>query len=437
MKRFSLHPSKIAITLTVLLISACATTQPIGEMTNADQALKAIRHATEQGAETIAPSWLAAAQQRLKFGSEAQAQQKPAQASRLFAEAEVAAILAMVIAQQQQSEQSAIAAEKRVEALRSQLLTGGLRRAAETDVDDELALNPGLDGSLDLSNIPAADTRPMAEPTINGQADYEATITRFVRLESDPAIRQFAAAELYNARLALDRAELAQRQESSHQDHYTWLLAQRLRIAETVATGRQADERREAAKLEARELEIEARAVAADDARRAAEARLQQAELAAARSEARAQTANQQLARAQHLEQMVSALRATQTPRGLTLTLGESVFELGEATLSISSTETLDQLAAFLNEYPRRQVVIEGFTDSIGTRANNQSLSERRAQAVREGLINRGVDGSRISARGYGEAWPVATNSEEVGRRQNRRVEIIISDENGLISPRS
>ena len=87
-------------------------------------------------------------------------------------------------------------------------------------------------------------------------------------------------------------------------------------------------------------------------------------------------------------------------------------------------------------DYPDRRVRIEGFTDSTGSDSYNQQLSESRAFAVRNALEQAGIDSSRIEVRGYGETNPVATNDTSEGRQLNRRVEVLISDEQGAIASR-
>ena len=90
----------------------------------------------------------------------------------------------------------------------------------------------------------------------------------------------------------------------------------------------------------------------------------------------------------------------------------------------------------FLKQFPDRKMLIEGYTDSVGTDSYNQDLSERRAMAVRDALVQRGVDTSRINARGYGKAHSVADNASPEGRAMNRRVEIVIADEKGNLRGR-
>ena len=87
----------------------------------------------------------------------------------------------------------------------------------------------------------------------------------------------------------------------------------------------------------------------------------------------------------------------------------------------------LKKVFQVLGEYPENSVVIEGHTDSEGADTYNQTLSENRANSVKEWLVNAGIDSSRLQIIGYGEGKPVATNETDEGRSKNRRVEIIIS----------
>jgi OOP family OmpA-OmpF porin len=98
-------------------------------------------------------------------------------------------------------------------------------------------------------------------------------------------------------------------------------------------------------------------------------------------------------------------------------------FETGKATLKTSSYETLDQIVDILNRYPAYELQINGHTDSVGDSENNQALSEKRAKACYDYILNKGIVYSRIAYRGYGESQPRASNKSSKGRRLNRRVE--------------
>src|SRR5690606_10358738 len=99
-------------------------------------------------------------------------------------------------------------------------------------------------------------------------------------------------------------------------------------------------------------------------------------------------------------------------------------FDFDKSVVKQGSYGDIQNLADFMNQYPQTTTVVEGHTDSVGTDAYNQKLSERRANAVREVLVNQyGVSSDRVSAVGYGESRPVADNATEAGRAINRRVE--------------
>jgi outer membrane protein OmpA-like peptidoglycan-associated protein len=105
----------------------------------------------------------------------------------------------------------------------------------------------------------------------------------------------------------------------------------------------------------------------------------------------------------------------------------DQLFESGGAILQPGARRALDSLAGFLRRHPEREIAIEGFTDSEGSSETNRKLSEARAAAMKRALVARGVEPARIDARGYGPAFPVASNDTPAGRQLNRRVEIIIN----------
>jgi outer membrane protein OmpA-like peptidoglycan-associated protein len=129
-------------------------------------------------------------------------------------------------------------------------------------------------------------------------------------------------------------------------------------------------------------------------------------------------------------EQMVN-LATSETERGLVMTLGDVLFEPGEAGLNRSANRTLLKLGHFLQLNPKRRLRIEGYTDSLGKAAENLELSRQRAQAVADMLEDIGIDPQRLQVVGHGEAYPLTDNASNKGRAQNRRVEIVISDPDG------
>ena len=112
--------------------------------------------------------------------------------------------------------------------------------------------------------------------------------------------------------------------------------------------------------------------------------------------------------------------------RGTVITLsGGVLFESGKAEILPGAQDQLSRVAAYLKNSPR-PVVIEGYTDSRGSSSANQSLSERRAQAVSAFLTSQGVPADRVRAVGKGESSPIASNASASGRAQNRRVQIVL-----------
>lgn len=102
------------------------------------------------------------------------------------------------------------------------------------------------------------------------------------------------------------------------------------------------------------------------------------------------------------------------------------LFDIDSAVLSNASRSAIDEAAAVFIEYPKTAIIAQGHTDSTGSDAHNQQLSERRADSVRSYLVAQGVDSSRITSEGYGEAYPVATNDTAEGRTLNRRVDLLL-----------
>jgi outer membrane protein OmpA-like peptidoglycan-associated protein len=107
------------------------------------------------------------------------------------------------------------------------------------------------------------------------------------------------------------------------------------------------------------------------------------------------------------------------------------LFDVDSAALDSSGRDTLEDVAGVIKQYDKTAVVVQGHTDSTGSEEHNQVLSERRADSVSNYLGNRGVDDQRLSAVGLGEGYPVASNDTESGRRQNRRVDILLKAKAG------
>lgn len=262
--------------------------------------------------------------------------------------------------------------------------------------------------------------------------------TSVQRTSADPSVAQYAQIELKEASDTLARADhvWAYEKDESEANHLAYLAQQRAEIASNTAKARQLDAQIQQAGNETDRLRLQARTREAEEATQRAQQAQQQAmsaEQRAAQQQAAARSAQERVG---DLEAQLREMEAQQTERGLLVTLGDVLFAFDKADLSAQAGPRLDKLARFLMQFPDRKLLIEGYTDSVGKDAYNLSLSERRAQAVRNALLQRGVDGARISARGYGKAHPVADNGAADGRAMNRRVEIVIADEKGNLRGR-
>ncbi|MGK7371101.1 MAG: OmpA family protein [Candidatus Halalkalibacterium sp. M3_1C_030] len=255
--------------------------------------------------------------------------------------------------------------------------------------------------------------------------------TDFQQAENDSMIVTKAPVALKEAEEALEMSEDLWQDKADKElvTHHAYIAKQKVAIARETAELNAAQDEVERAETERQRVLIEARKAEAETAERRAEEALSQA-----REERKeAERARQ---RAEQLAERVNELEARQTERGLVLTLGDVLFDFNKATLKPGGERAVSELTKFLKEYPKRTVMIEGFTDSIGSESYNKELSRRRADAVRMELNANGISSGRIQIRGYGESFPVASNDNEAGRQRNRRVEVIISDKDGNIDER-
>ncbi len=236
---------------------------------------------------------------------------------------------------------------------------------------------------------------------------------KLTQLQSDPNLGSRAPLAIKEADAAVSLAE--QPQADKDLGAYRVYLADRkVATARALAETRFAEDQRTALSAKRESARLEARTNEADAAKdQAATARM-----AAASSQQEAA----------EMQRQIDALQAKVTDRGIVLTLGDVLFESGRADLKAGAAGNLSKLVAFLTKYPERVVTIEGYTDSIGGDDYNQALSQRRADSVRSYLVRAGVESGRLTAAGMGKNDPVAGNDSAIGRQQNRRVAVIISN---------
>jgi outer membrane protein OmpA-like peptidoglycan-associated protein len=260
------------------------------------------------------------------------------------------------------------------------------------------------------------------------------------RLEQDPLANEVADNELQAAREALQEADNAYQDKEDLEliEHLAYVAQRHADVSEQRIAEARARETIEEGELQRNRVLLQARereAAQLAEQNRLAQARTDDAEARnlalAAEAEALERRAAEAAERARQLEAELTDLQAQQTERGLVLTLGDVLFDTAQANLKPGAASTMDRLAQFMRDYGERQVMIEGHTDSRGEDAYNIDLSQRRAAAVRDALLERNIEPQRIRIVGLGEAYPVASNDTQAGMQQNRRVEIVISDEQG------
>jgi len=193
-----------------------------------------------------------------------------------------------------------------------------------------------------------------------------------------------------------------------------------------------AEQRRLEAENAARaQQEAEAARQAALQQQQAAEAERQRAELAAQQAEQQRQQAEREKEemRARLLQQLNTVLETRDTQRGLIVNMADVLFDTGKSTLRPAAREKLAKISGIVLAYPGLKLQVEGHTDSVGSTAYNQKLSEARANSVRDYLVKQGLTEDSITSEGFGEMQPVASNANAKGRQQNRRVEMVVSGE--------
>jgi outer membrane protein OmpA-like peptidoglycan-associated protein len=288
--------------------------------------------------------------------------------------------------------------------------------------------------------LSACSTVPTSTATLDeARAD-------FVAASNNPQVSSYAPLEFRQASEALDRANqaAAKRESLDTIDRLAYVAKQRIATAEEVAKAKSAEKDIADAGRQRDRVQLEARTAEAERAKReaaAANAQVASAQQQAQDAQAQAAAAQQQAAqlaeRSARLEAILVELHAQKTERGMVVTIGDVLFATDRAELNPNGMATVRKLAEVMMQNPDRTVLVEGFTDSTGSSSHNQDLSDRRAQSVAQALTSLGVPREHVAMRGYGEAYPVASNDNAGNRQLNRRVEIVLSNEGAPIPPRA
>ncbi|MFZ0663040.1 MAG: OmpA family protein [Acidobacteriaceae bacterium] len=271
-----------------------------------------------------------------------------------------------------------------------------------------------------------------AQQALNQAEDYQARKQK----NAVPAVARQAVQAAEDARsIAVTREQqdkIAAKELASQQaQEAAAQQAQEAQAARERAQAQAAHEAQQRAVADQQRIAADQTAARAAEARAVAQQAAQQAHLQAQSAQAAAAraVAEQEALRKRLLTQFNRVLPTTDTPRGLMVNMGDVLFGIAKADLRSPAKIALARLSGILASYPSLRLSIEGYTDSTGSEAFNQKLSEQRADSVQAFLTTLGVPLDSMTATGLGPANPVADNSTAAGRQKNRRVEIVISGE--------
>jgi outer membrane protein OmpA-like peptidoglycan-associated protein len=300
-----------------------------------------------------------------------------------------------------------------------ELLGRGTYSATNTKIQDAIF---GIDRKTPrvLFEVMAVKQRAEEEAQAKAAADKKAAEDREAKARQDAIDEANRRKAAEDARI---QAEQARAQALAAKADAERLKAEAEKARQDAEAARQqADAARQQADAAraAAEQQKQALAVEADKARKAAE-----------ESDRLRQQAEQEKAdlRAQLLQQLNAVLATRDTARGLIANMSDVLFKTGSFELLSGARERLAKVSGIVIAHPGLHLEVEGHTDAVGSDDYNQKLSENRAQAVRDYLIQQGIPDNSIVSRGLGKTQPVATNDTAEGRQQNRRVELVLSGE--------
>jgi len=253
--------------------------------------------------------------------------------------------------------------------------------------------------------------------------------------------RAIAVKKMDDVRLANERQDSADAQartqeqadEAKRQRRLAESNTANAQAANAQAQSDAANARNDAADAQAAtakaQAEMAANQASSASALSAAQADADQSRLAAQQAQLNAQQAETDKAalRAKLSEQLNSILQTRDSARGLIVSMSDVLFDTGKYSLKPGAREKLAKVAGILLAYPGLNIEVGGYTDNVGGDSMNQTLSENRANSVRDYLVQEGVATGSVSSKGFGNTMPVASNDNSAGRQQNRRVELLVS----------
>ncbi len=278
---------------------------------------------------------------------------------------------------------------------------GAEKYAADTMATANTALQNAQD--INRRKSDRKETITFAREAVQSAEDARIITIRKIKAEDDAAVRQ----------ARLDAEQAARQSQADAQQ--SQLAAQQAQVEAQQQAAQRAQADAAAAQARADAAESEARAQKARDAQQAAEQSAQQASEQAEQVRERLK------------QQLNAVLQTTETARGLIVNMSDVLFDFNKFTLKPEAREKLAKVSGILLAYPNLKLQVEGYTDNIGSEEYNQRLSEKRADGVRDYLVSQSVVNANVTAAGYGKSNPVADNSTNSGRAENRRVELVVS----------
>jgi outer membrane protein OmpA-like peptidoglycan-associated protein len=275
-----------------------------------------------------------------------------------------------------------------------QLMNNADEYATRKEIDKKALIAVAREAVQTAEDARAIAVQKMEEERLANERQAAANAQAQTQAQADEAIRQKEQAQSDQA-----RAELAKAQAESDTAKAQSAMAANQAASAAAVTTAQAD---------------------AERSRLAA----QQAQLSAQQSET-----DKAAMRARLTEQLNAVLQTRDSARGLIVSMSDVLFDTGKYSLKPGAREKLAKVAGILLAYPGLNIEVGGYTDSVGSDEMNQRLSETRARSVRDYLVKQGVSANSVTARGFGETLPVASNDYAAGRQQNRRVELLVSGE--------
>ncbi len=296
-----------------------------------------------------------------------------------------------------------------------QLMNNTDEHASSKNIDRKRLIASAREAVQTAEDAREIAVRKMDEVRLANERQAAADAQAQSQAQADDATRQKNRAQSDQA-----RAELATAQAQSDTARAQAAKAQ----ADSETARAQADAARAQSDSDRARSDMANSQAASATALSAAQADAERSRLAASQAEA-----DKAAMRVRLSEQLNKILQTRDSARGLIVSMSDVLFDTGKYSLKPGAREKLAKIAGILLAYPGLNIEVGGYTDNVGGDQMNQTLSENRAGSVRGYLVQQGVAAVSVSARGFGNTLPVATNDNSAGRQRNRRVELLVSGE--------